>query len=57
MPVFESDEVISSEEFKRQQQQLNDKVFRLEARKMFDEESSMEENFNGGDCWESGNED
>jgi hypothetical protein len=37
MPIFESDEEITPEELIRQQKLLNDKVFRLETKRMVDE--------------------
>lgn len=51
MPVFESGEQIDSKEFKRQQQALNDKVFRLTYLELLEESEDLEE-FAGGDCWE-----
>lgn len=51
MPIFE-DEEITKKEMKRQQKELNEKIFRLQFNKFFDEYVARPEEFDGGDEWE-----
>lgn len=48
MPIFEQDEPITPEEMRRQQKDLNLKVFR---KKWADFCIQEDETFSGGDCW------
>lgn len=49
MPIFEADESVTSEEMKRQQKLLNEKVFRKQSAEfMHDVDTEAPQN---GDCW------
>lgn len=56
MPIFEHDDEMTPEEFKRQQRALNVKVNRLGVEEFIKKEESSRttgEPFNGGDTWEN----
>lgn len=48
VPIFEHDEEITDNELKRQQDELNNKIFRKSFTRMV---GDFERNFFGGDCW------